>query len=175
MTHQMQRITNKRNRQVDRYLHRASRRIIDFLIEEGIGTVIIGKNPLWKQEVNNGRRNNQNFVCIPHARFIDMISYKAALVGIRVEVNEESYTSKASFLDLDEIPVYDPNHKEQHVFSGKRVGPRQRLYRSKDGCKICADVNGAYNILRKCRPNAFVDADAKGVAGYVVHPVRLAV
>ena len=80
-----------------------------------------------------------------------MITYKAALVGITVEVNEESYTSQASFLDLDEIPVYDPDDKEEHVFSGKRIGRRNRLYRAKDGRIICADVNGAYNILRKLR------------------------
>ncbi len=171
VTRQMERITNTRNRQVDHYLHTASRRIVDFLVKEGVGTVIIGKNPLWKQEVNNGRRNNQAFVSIPHARFIDMITYKAALVGITVEVTEESYTSKASFLDLDPIPTYKPNDEEQHIFSGKRIGPRQRLYRTKDGRKVCADVNGAYNILRKRRPDAF----AKGVAGYVVHPLRLAV
>ena len=105
-----------------------------------------------------GKRNNQNFVNIPHARFIDMLTYKAALVGIQVEVREESYTSKASFLDLDPIPNYKPEN---------------RLYRTKDGREICADVNGAYNILRKSRPDAF--SKAKGVAGYVVHPVRLAV
>ena len=120
-----------------------------------------------------GRRNNQNFVSIPHARFIDMLTYKAALVGIQVEVREESYTSKASFLDLDSIPNYKPNDEEQHVFSGKRIGKRNRLYRTKDGHTICADVNGAYNILRKSRPDVF--SEAKGVAGYVVHPVRLAV
>jgi putative transposase len=171
VTRQMERITNKRNRRIDHYLHTASKRIIDFLVEEGIGTIIIGKNVFWKQEVNQGRHNNQNFVCIPHARFIDMLTYKAHLVGITVEVTEESYTSKASFLDLDPIPVYDPNDQEQHVFSGKRIGRRQRLYRTADGRKISADVNGAYNILRKRRPEAF----AKGIAGYVVHPLRLAI
>ena len=97
------------------------------------------------------RGENQNFVNIPHTRFIEMIRYKAALVGITVEINEESYTSKASFLDLDDIPVYDPNDKEKYVFSGKRIGQRQRLYHTKDGRKICADVNGAYNMLRKLR------------------------
>jgi putative transposase len=171
VTKQMERITNRRNRRIHHYLHTASKRIIDFLVENGIGTVIIGKNPLWKQEVHNGRQNNQNFVSIPHARFIDMLTYKAALVGITVEVTEESYTSKASFLDLDEIPTYTPNDETQHIFSGKRTGKRNRLYRTKDGRKICADVNGAYNILRKSKPDAF----AKGTAGYVVHPVRLAV
>ena len=102
-----------------------------------------------------------------------MLQYKAELVGIQVEITEESYTSQASFLDLDEIPVYDANDKAEHIFSGKRIGRRQRLYRTKDGRIICADVNGAYNILRKRRPDAF--SDAEGVAGYVVHPVRLAV
>src|SRR5260221_2213113 len=92
VTSQMEQITNKRNRQVNHYLHAASKRIIDFLVKERVGTIIIGKNPLWKQEAGMGRRNNQNFVSIPHARFIDMLSYKAALVGIQVEIQEESYT-----------------------------------------------------------------------------------
>jgi len=173
VTKQMERITNTRNRRISHYLHTASKRVIDFLVKEGVGTVIIGKNPLWKQETGMGKRNNQNFVSIPHARFIDMLTYKAALVGIQVEVREESYTSQASFLDLDPIPTYTPNDEEEHVFSGKRIGRRKRLYRTKDGRTICADVNGAYNILRKSRPDAF--SEAKGVAGYVVHPVRLAV
>ncbi len=168
VTKQMERITNTRNRQIQHYLHTASKRIIDFLVKEGVGTVIIGKNPLWKQETGMGRKNNQNFVSIPHARFIDMLTYKAALVGIQVEVREESYTSKASFLDLDPIPTYIPNAEEKHVFSGKRIGRRNRLYRTKDGRTICADVNGAYNIVRKSRPDAFADAGAKGIAAYVV-------
>jgi len=173
VTQQMEQITNKRNRQIHHYLHTASKRIIDFLVENGIGAVVIGKNPLWKQEAGMGKRNNQNFVSIPHARFIEMLTYKAALVGIGVEVREESYTSQASFLDLDPIPTYKPNDEEEHLFSGKRIGRRNRLYQAKDGRKICADVNGAYNILRKSRPDAF--SETKGVAGYVVHPVRLAV
>jgi len=168
VTKQMERITNTRNRRIDHYLHTASKRIIDFLVKEGVGTVIIGKNPLWKQETGMGKRNNQNFVNIPHARFIDMLTYKAALVGIQVEVTEESYTSKASFLDLDPIPTYTPNDEEEHIFSGKRIGKRNRLYRTKDGRKICADVNGAYNILRKSRPDAFAEAGAKGIAAYAV-------
>jgi transposase len=102
-----------------------------------------------------------------------MHTYKAALVGVQVEVREESYTSQASFLDLDPIPTYTPDDEEEHSFSGRRIGRRKRLYRSKDGRKICAVVNGAYNILRKSRPDAF--SEAKGVAGSVVHPVRLAV
>jgi putative transposase len=172
VTKQMERITNKRNRQVNHYLHAASKRIIDFLVKEGVGTIIVGKNPLWKQEASMGKRNNQNFVAIPHARFIDMLTYKASLVGIQVEIQEESYTSKASFLDLDPIPTYKPDDETEYSFSGKRIGRRNRLYRTKDGKTICADVNGSYNILRKSKPDAFT---AEGLAAYVVQPLRLAI
>lgn len=103
-TARMERMTNKRNRRIDHYLHTASRFIIDLLVEEGIGTGIIGKNDGWKQGVEMGRRNNQNFVQIPHARFIRMLTYKAELVGLPVLLTEESYTSKASFLDRDPLP-----------------------------------------------------------------------
>jgi putative transposase len=175
VTKQMEQITNTRNRRINHYLHAASKCIIDFLAKEGVGTIIVGKNPLWKQETGMGRRNNQNFVSIPHARFIDMLTYKAALVGIQVEVREESYTSKASFLDLDPIPNYKPDDDTEYTFSGKRIGRRNRLYRTKDGRKICADVNGSYNILRKSKPDAFAHVDAKGIAAYVVQPVRLAI
>jgi putative transposase len=85
-------------------LHTASRRIIDRLLSEGIGKLLIGLNKGWKQQVEMGRRNTQTFVQIPHRRLIEMLHYKAQLVGISVIVREESYTSKASFLDLDPIP-----------------------------------------------------------------------
>ena len=74
---------------------------------------MIGKNPLWKQEVHLGRRTNQNFVSVPHARFIEMLTYKAELVGIQVIVTEESYTSKASFLDGDPLPIYGAAERPQ--------------------------------------------------------------
>ncbi len=175
VTRQMEQITTHRNRQINHYLHAASKTIIDFLVQEGVGTIIVGKNPLWKQEAGMGRRNNQNFVQIPHARFIDMLTYKAELVGIQVEGQEESYTSKASFLDLDPIPTYNPDDDTEYTFSGKRFGRRNRLYRTKDRKIICADINGSYNILRKSKPDAFVNADAKGLAAYVVQPLRLVI
>jgi putative transposase len=167
-SHRMERLATQRTRRIDHELHRASRRIIDLLVSEGIGTLVIGKNPLWKQQVNLGRRTNQQFVAIPHARFIAMLTYKAELVGIWVIVTEESYTSKASFLDGDALPVYDAARPDQPRFSGRRV--KRGLYRAADGTPINADVNGAYNILRKVAPEAF----ARGSRGCVVHPVRLA-
>jgi hypothetical protein len=108
---------------------------------------VIGKNPLWKQDVQLGKRNDQQFVQIPHARFIDQLTYKARLVGIQVKLQEESYTSKASFLDNDPLPTYQADRVEQPVFSGKRIA--RSWYRASDGTVLHADINGSYNILRK--------------------------
>lgn len=149
---QLDHITTKRNRRILQYLHTASRRIIDLLVAEGIGTLIIGKNPLWKQEVEMGKRNNQAFVQIPHARLIEMLTYKAELVGLRVVITEESYTSQASFLDRDPLPVYDPARIEEPRFSGRRD---RRWYRASGKRIIHADVNGSFNIGRKVVPTAF--------------------
>jgi putative transposase len=176
-TKRMERMANKRNRRIDHYMHTASKRIIDLLVKEGIGVLCIGKNDAWKQEANMGKRNNQNFVQIPHARFIAMLTYKAELVGICVEVTEESYTSKASLLDLDPLPARDPKNDTKHTFSGKRV--ERGLYRASDGRKINADINGAGNIMRKVAPDAFglraVEGGKEVLASLVVHPVRIVV
>jgi IS605 OrfB family transposase len=177
-TKRMEHMTNKRNRCIDHYLHTVSHRVVDLLVKERIGVLVIGKNDAWKQEINLGKRNNQNFVQIPHARFIHMLSYKAELVGITVLITEESYTSKASFLDRDPLPVYCPNDDTTHAFSGKRVA--RGLYRASNGREINADINGAYNIIRKVAPDAFQQAegveDGKGVlASLVVHPVRVVI
>src|SRR5215469_9823221 len=158
-------------------MHTVSHRIIDLIVKVGIGVLCIGKNDAWKQEANMGKRTNQNFVQIPHARFIAMLTYKAELVRIRVEVTEESYTSKASLLDLDPLPVRK-NGDEKHTFSGKRV--TRGLYRASNGREINADINGAGNVIRKVAPDAFQRAegveDGKGMlASLVVHPVRIVV
>ncbi len=168
---QLDQIATKHNRRVDSYLHSASRRIIDLLVREGIGTLVIGKNPLWKQGVNMGRRNNQQFVQIPHARFIDMLTYKAKLVGIQVVMQEESYTSMASFLDSDPIPIYQAHRAEKLVFSGMRIA--RSWYQAQDGRLIHADVNGSWNILRKS--NSDLLQLGRGIAGTAVSPRRLAV
>ena len=102
----IQRLTRCRNQKIDNYLHQASRSIINLLRSGKIGTLVIGKNVQWKNEINLGKQTNQNFVTVPHARLIEMLEYKAVLVGIKVMVQEESYTSQSSFLNLDPIPVY---------------------------------------------------------------------
>jgi putative transposase len=178
-TKRMERMKNKRNRRIDQYMHTASKRIIDLLIKEGIGTLCVGKNDAWKREANMGKRNNQHFVQMPHARFIAMITYKAKLVGITVKITEESYTSKASLLDLDPLPARDDPNKgnEKYTFSGRRI--KRGLYCASDGRKLNADINGAGNIIRKVAPDAFglkMVEDGKAVlASLVVHPVRLSV
>ena len=120
-----------------------------------------------------GKRTNQNFVSIPHARFISMLTYKAELAGIGVIITEESYTSQASFLDRDAMPVYDPNRKAKPIFSGKRI--ERGLYRAADGTFINADCNGSLNIIRKVAPDAFGTEGIEDGKGHkpVVHPVRL--
>ena len=157
-------LTNKRNRKVDDYLHKASKLIVNFAKDKETNTVIIGKNDGWKQDSDMSKVNNQNFVNIPHSRFINMLVYKCEKEGINVILQEESYTSKASFLNLDNIPVYGKVTTEPE-FSGYRK--HRGLYKiKKKNTYINADVNGSYNILRKVIPNAFVD----GIEGLSVNP-----
>lgn len=151
-------LTHKRNMKVDNYLHNASRIIVNHLVENCVGMLVIGKNKQWKTGINIGRKTNQNFVNIPHARFIEMLEYKCKLIGIEVKITEESYTSKCSFIDFEDICKHE-------TYLGKRV--KRGLFVSKDKTKINADCNGSGNIIRKAFPNAFVD----GIEGVVVSPL----
>jgi putative transposase len=163
----IQRLTRCRHQKVDNYLHHTSRLIVDYLVAKQIGTLVIGKNAQWKTEIDLGKQTNQNFVSIPHARLIEMLEYKARLVGVKVIVQEESYTSKSNFLNLDPIPVYGHTGADDTVFSGKRI--KRGLYKTSVGQLINSDVNGAYNILRKAIPNAF----SNGIESCVVQPRRV--
>ncbi|MEG4842850.1 transposase, partial [Microcoleus sp. B9-D4] len=162
----IQRLTRCRNQKVDNYLHHASRVIVDHLVAKQIGTLVVGKNAQWKTEINLGKQTNQNFVNIPHSRLIEMLEYKARLAGIKVIVQEESYSSRANFLGLDPIPVYGKTDKEP-VFTGKRI--KRGLYKTSTGQLINSDVNASYNILRKAIPNAF----SNGIGSCVVGPMRV--
>mgnify|MGYP003418989442 FL=1 len=159
-------LTEKRNRRIKHEMHVASKMIVDALLGAGITDLIIGHNEGWKQEIDIRDRNNQNFCQIPHSWLISMLEYKCGLVGIRTTKTEESYTSKASFLDLDVMPVYGQENGVVPEFSGYR---QRRQYKRK-GIKgwVNADVNGSYNILRKVVPEAF----AEGIEGFAVSPVR---
>lgn len=163
----IQRICTKRNLKINDYLHKASRFIIDYLVENNIGNLVIGKNPNWKQEINLGRQTNQSFAQIPQARFVEMMSYKAKLAGMAVNIQEESFTSKADFFKLDPIPVYQSKVEMKPIFSGRRIS--RGLYNSGTGKVFSSDVNGSLNIMRKAIPNAF----AEGIEGLVVVPIRV--
>lgn len=141
-------VSDKRNRKIKDKLHKISRYIVNLCLMKNIGIVIVGKNDKWKQEINIGKRNNQNFVNLPHALFINILTYKLREIGVKLICQEESYTSKASFLDSDDIPTFDKNEpKKTYEFSGKRI--RRGLYRAKNGLVIHADLNGSGNISRK--------------------------
>lgn len=141
-------ISKKRYFRLENYFHHVSKMIVSNCAKHNIGTIIIGKNNGWKQNINLGKRNNQNFCSVPFYKLFEKISYKAELLGIEVIFTEESYTSKASFIDKDDIPEYKKGLK--HIFSGKRK--HRGLYLSKDGFAINADVNGSLNIARKVIP-----------------------
>jgi IS605 OrfB family transposase len=167
-------IVRNRNNFVDSYLHQCTRIIGNEFVALGVTQVAIGKNDQWKTNINLGKKNNQKFVQVPHAKFIKILSYKLEQLGISVVVGEESYTSKSSFLDWDIIPTYTPGQKEKPTFSGKRV--KRSWYVASDGFKIHADVNGAFNIGRKVIPTSF-DL-LKSMLGrdrgcLVVHPRRI--
>ncbi|NEQ40750.1 MAG: IS200/IS605 family element transposase accessory protein TnpB, partial [Okeania sp. SIO3I5] len=164
-SNRLSRLTRKRQQKINDYYHQVSNYLVKTLLDLSIDTLVIGKNKNWKNQVNLGKINNQNFTSIPHNNLIEKISYKCKLKGIKVVEREESYTSIASFLDSDEIPIYAEEIEGAEIkFSGVRL--KRGLYRSKSGKIINADVNASYNILRKAFPKAF----AEGIERCVVHP-----
>ena len=139
-------ITFKRNNRIRDLMHKVAHIVITYCLKHDLGTIILGYNPRWKQNINLGRRVNQSFVFIPYATLIHNIQYRAEEYGIKVIVREESYTSKASALDFDPMPdSYQEDAK--CTFSGKRI--KRGLYRTSWGKLINADINGALNIGRK--------------------------
>lgn len=166
-TKKIEDLSFKRNNKIRDYFHKSTRFITNQLVSGHYNTVIIGYNKCWKQDVNIGTRNNQSFTSISHLQFVNMIKYKCELEGINVLLTEESYTSKASALDLDFLP--DKNFKDP-VFSGKRI--KRGLYQSEYGY-INADVNGALNIMRKVvgdkEPLPVLSADR----GFVFNPTKI--
>ena len=159
-TNRLYRLTRKRNAKIEDALHKISRFIVDTALSNDICTIVIGNNKNWKQSISLGKKTNQSFVSIPHKKLIDKICYKSRNLGIRVVLTEESYTSGTSFLD-NESPQKKHYNKERRV--------RRGLFVSNQGTLINADVNAAYQIMKKVFPNEFSD----GIEGAVLHPVRV--
>lgn len=155
-------LTHKRNMKIDDYMHKASRYVINYCIEHKIGNIVVGLNKEWKQEINIGKRNNQNFVSIPHTGFIEQLIYKGEEVGIKVKTREESYTSKCSAIDKEPI-------KKHETYKGSRV--KRGLFKTSTGKLINADLNGALNILRKEIGDEFIPANT----GFGCNPLKITV
>ena len=169
-TNRQRKITRKRNRRVNDYISKACRIVINYCLRNKIGTLICGYNATFQRNTNLGKVNNQTFVNIPFGKIREKLQYMCRLYGLEYVEQEESYTSKASFLDRDEIPVYNADNPQKYEFSGKRV--KRGLYRSAKGIEINADVNGAANILRKSKVVSLEGLYCRGELGT---PVRIRV
>ena len=170
VTNRQYRLHNKRNRQVNDYMNKTARIVIDYCLSNNIGTIVVGYNETFQRNVNIGRINNQNFVNIPFGKLRDKLEYLCKRYGIVFVKQEESYTSKASFFDNDSIPVYNVDNPQDYTFSGKRI--YRGLYKTSSGYCFNADVNGALNILKK---SSTVDVNVLCSRGEVDTPVRIRV
>lgn len=151
-------------------MNKVARIIINYCINNSIGILICGYNETFQRNSNMGKENNQNFVNIPYGKLRNKLEYLCELNNIQFVKQEESYTSKASFWDNDEIPVYNCDNPKEYKFSGSRV--YRGLYKTKIGKKFNADVNGALNILKKSN---VVDINILYSRGEVDTPVRIRV
>ena len=160
----LRKLTDKRNRKIDYYFHEVSRFVIQWCQENQIDTLIIGHNKNWKQYARLGKRTNQNFVLIPFNQLIEKLEYKAQDAGIRIIKAPESYTSKCSFLDCEQISYHSS-------YLGERIS--RGLFQSSNGILINSDVNAGYNIIKKEVPNAFsMSENSDGIEGVWLHPIR---
>jgi putative transposase len=167
INNKIKKLCRKRNHKVEDYLHKASRILVNRLASLGVTHLIIGKNIEWKQEVNMKSINNQNFVQIPHDKFIKMLKYKWEALGLKFSISEESYSSKCSFLDNESL-------EHHNKYLGRRV--KRGLFKSHDGYFLNADINGSANIVRKVVRDAWAEWSQEDlIEGFVVSPVNLIV
>lgn len=161
-------ILNNRNNKINDYMSKALRYIIDYCINNDIGNIIVGYNETFQRNSDIGKRNNQTFVNIPYGKLTDKLEYLSKLYGINIIKQEESYTSKASFFDKDNIPIYCDNNHNAYSFSGQRI--KRGLYKTGTNKLINADINGALNIMRK---SSVVDINILYSRGEVDTPIRI--
>ena len=167
-TNRQKAIARDRNNKVNDYMNKTARKIIDYCINNNIGTLIVGYNETFQHNSHIGKPNNQNFVNIPYGRLRHKLEYLCELNDIAFIKQEESYTSKASFWDNDDIPTYNADNPKEYQFSGKRI--HRGLYKTANGKVFNADVNGALNILRK---SSVVDMNILYGRGDVDTPIRI--
>ena len=168
ITNRQKMIARNRNNKVNDYLNKAARKVVDYCITNDIGTLVVGYNETFQRGSNIGRQNNQNFVNIPYGLLRSKLEYLCELNDIIFVKQEESYTSKASFWDKDDLPVYNADNPTEYPFSGKRV--HRGLYKAANGKVFNADINGALNIMRK---SSVVDMNILYSRGEVDTPIRI--
>ena len=168
LTNRQKAIARNRNNKVNDYMNKTARIIINYCIDNDIGTLVVGYNETFQKNSNIGKVNNQNFVNIPYGQLRFKLEYLCEMNGIVFVKQEESYTSKASFWDRDNIPVYNNDNPQSYTFSGKRI--HRGMYQCLNGQCLNADVNGALNIMRK---SSVVDMNILYGRGKVDTPVRI--
>lgn len=167
-TNRQKAIARDRNNKVNDYMNKTARTVINYCINNNIGTLIVGYNETFQRNSHIGKPNNQNFVNIPYGRLRNKLEYLCELNDIAFIKQEESYTSKASFWNNDDIPTYNADNPKEYQFSGKRI--YRGLYKTANGKVFNADVNGALNIMRK---SSVVDMNILYGRGEVDTPVRI--
>ena len=167
-TNRQKAAARNRNNKVNDYMNKAARKLINYCINNDIGTLIVGYNETFQRNSHIGKQNNQNFVNIPYGQLRNKLEYLCKLNGIVFVKQEESYTSKSSFWDRDDIPVYNADNPKEYSFSGRRT--HRGLYKTASGKTINADINGALNIMRKSR---VVDMNILYSRGEVDTPIRI--
>ena len=161
-------LARKRNRRIDDLIYKSAKYIISYCINNHIGNLVVGYNDGFQDKVDMGKVNNQKFAMLPYGQFKSRLEYLCSKYEIKFTTQEESYTSKASFWDRDEIPKWNPLNPKQGRFSGSRI--HRGLYKTKSGNLLNADVNGALNILRKSN---VVSLDGLYSSGTVLVPTRI--
>jgi putative transposase len=167
-TYKQAKLYQWRNNCLRDYLNKAARLIIDHCLSHQIGKLIVGYNPGIKQEINIGRTNNQNFVQIPFWQLRRKLEALCSRYGIVYQEQEESYSSKASFYDRDEIPVYNADNPSKHSFSGRRI--KRGLYKTKNKHLVSSDLNGSANILVKSKHRLSFERVS---SGFLANPLRI--
>ncbi len=167
-TNRQKAIARDRNNKVNDYMNKTARTVINYCINNHIGTLIVGYNETFQRNSHIGKPNNQNFVNIPYGRLRNKLEYLCELNDIAFIKQEESYTSKASFWDNDDIPTYNADNPKEYQFNGKRI--YRGLYKTAKGKVFNADVNGALNIMRK---SSVVDMNILYGRGEVDTPIRI--
>ena len=159
---------SSRNNKVNDYMSKTARKIINYCLENNIGTLVCGYNETFQRNSNIGKANNQTFVNIPFGKLREKLEYLCKLYSLRFVEQEESYTSKSSFFDMDILPKFEVDKPQPYSFLGKRI--KRGLYQTSKGYILNADVNGALNILRKSN---VVDLEVLYSRGVVDTPARI--